>query len=631
MINKIPKKLWIFWDQGWDNAPPLIKKCRDSWIGKNPDWEVIALDALSVPEYVDIGKYSFLKEKYIQAYSDILRINLLKEHGGVWIDATVYCGKPLNDWLPSLLSGGFFAFSNPEKDILVSCWFLAAEKNSAIVKTWAKLTAGYWDNRANPDAYFWFHYLFEKAIRSSLNWSQCPHVSSYSCNAVQDIFTIKTKKGKKINYTSYLFGPPTILSKVLEARTIPVHKLHYKKNKQSMPVQIIDIIEQPYKYKSKIKRILLIGKIFLYESWKRFANKLSVLFVKLKNRLKNAVYRRPSHISTRKIPFMKRAYVYCKCKSLLPLEVFFHKKNKNQTFVKIIMGLSQVSMTERYNGISSFGRFCKKDLSWNKLVLTDKIFADYYVIIGHPYRTLEYYNPAKTIIFQDEPESTRILWKDFYKPDKKKYFYVYDIENHRSFSKWCLNKDYLWLKNNKIEKTKQFSTVMSNEYRLRGQMLRLDFVELLDKEVDIDIYGKMKKHGKRIEFLNYKGALHQKDEGLFPYKYTFTAENAKEKGYLTEKIIDAILAECLCFYWGCPNIEDFLDPKAYIKIDIEEPDKAIEIIKNALKNNEWEKRFSYIKKEKQKILDEIQFMPTIERIIGQACGLPQKSAHGLSL
>ena len=44
------------------------------------------------------------------AESDILRLYLLKKYGGVWVDATNLCRRPLDAWLPSAACEGFFAF-----------------------------------------------------------------------------------------------------------------------------------------------------------------------------------------------------------------------------------------------------------------------------------------------------------------------------------------------------------------------------------------------------------------------------------------------------------------------------------------------------------------------------------------
>ena len=38
------KNIWLFWHQGWENAPELIKICKDSCIDNNPDWNINLLD-----------------------------------------------------------------------------------------------------------------------------------------------------------------------------------------------------------------------------------------------------------------------------------------------------------------------------------------------------------------------------------------------------------------------------------------------------------------------------------------------------------------------------------------------------------------------------------------------------------
>ena len=38
--NVIPRKIWMMWDQGLDNAPLSVKQCHESWVKKNPDHTV---------------------------------------------------------------------------------------------------------------------------------------------------------------------------------------------------------------------------------------------------------------------------------------------------------------------------------------------------------------------------------------------------------------------------------------------------------------------------------------------------------------------------------------------------------------------------------------------------------------
>ena len=45
---------------------------------------------------------------------DVLRITVMRDYGGVWADATMYCVLPLDSWLAQALgTGDFFAFAAP--------------------------------------------------------------------------------------------------------------------------------------------------------------------------------------------------------------------------------------------------------------------------------------------------------------------------------------------------------------------------------------------------------------------------------------------------------------------------------------------------------------------------------------
>lgn len=77
-----------------------MKRCLESVRSAHPDCRVIPISKKNYLEYTDIhpqilkdyneGKIS------VQTFSDILRFNLLKKNGGVWIDATIYFEKEYN-------------------------------------------------------------------------------------------------------------------------------------------------------------------------------------------------------------------------------------------------------------------------------------------------------------------------------------------------------------------------------------------------------------------------------------------------------------------------------------------------------------------------------------------------------
>jgi hypothetical protein len=162
-MQDLPKIIWMLWLQGWQHAPRIVQASRRSWEVHNPSWLIRCLDRRDFVDFIDNAELRAAigdPDQPPEASSDRLRIALLAQHGGVWIDATVYCLRPLNDWLFGVLTSGFFAFDRPAPDRLVSSWFLAAEQDNYLVRRWAEITLSYWEGRAHRDHYFWFHHLF---------------------------------------------------------------------------------------------------------------------------------------------------------------------------------------------------------------------------------------------------------------------------------------------------------------------------------------------------------------------------------------------------------------------------------------------------------------------------------------
>jgi len=46
-------------------------------------------------------------------------------------------------------------------------------------------------------------------------------------------------------------------------------------------------------------------------------------------------------------------------------------------------------------------------------------------------------------------------------------------------------------------------------------------------------------------------------------------ENHHVRGYITEKIVNAVLANSVPIYFGAPDIEDFVNPKRFIRCELE--------------------------------------------------------------
>jgi mannosyltransferase OCH1-like enzyme len=97
--EKNPGIIWIMWRQGFANAPKLVQKCLESWRRHNPGWQIVLLDEQSVRRYLNLNEIIGKNQEKItvQAISNIVRINLLANFGGVWVDATCFCCQPLDE------------------------------------------------------------------------------------------------------------------------------------------------------------------------------------------------------------------------------------------------------------------------------------------------------------------------------------------------------------------------------------------------------------------------------------------------------------------------------------------------------------------------------------------------------
>ncbi|MBP2237135.1 hypothetical protein J2Z31_003649 [Sinorhizobium kostiense] len=183
-VEALPKKLekviWIYWDKPIEDAPPFVKFAIASWSSKNPEWQVNVLSDDTLSNFIDIDEPGGARK--IQSKSDVIRLALLEQYGGVWVDATCCCVKPLDQWLLPLMQSGFFAFPEayPGK-IIVHSWFLASARGNYLVGKWSALARHYYMNSGKLGDYFWVMHLFEYIVRSDKQaaaiWNFTPKLS----------------------------------------------------------------------------------------------------------------------------------------------------------------------------------------------------------------------------------------------------------------------------------------------------------------------------------------------------------------------------------------------------------------------------------------------------------------------
>ena len=154
--------VWLFWWQGLnEDTPIVVKKCIDSIIANAGDTKVIIIDQDNYSEYVSIPDYimSKLDRKQITLthFSDILRMALLSEYGGIWMDATLFMvekfPKDMENYTIYSIKHNKFSDYHVCKGKW-SGFFLACGENNSVLKLFRDFFYEYWKNEDSLITYF---------------------------------------------------------------------------------------------------------------------------------------------------------------------------------------------------------------------------------------------------------------------------------------------------------------------------------------------------------------------------------------------------------------------------------------------------------------------------------------------
>jgi len=176
--------IWVCWWDGYESMPPLVKVCYGSirqYAGTHPVQLITKhnfRDYISIPEYilekVDTGIMT------VTHFSNIIRANLLYEHGGIWMDATIlvtqnisfenvpfYTLKAPAPKSSSVTLARFAGLSNPAARILdgtspqTSRWsgfLLAGSRHSIVFEYMREILYAYWKKHDNQIDYVLYDY-----------------------------------------------------------------------------------------------------------------------------------------------------------------------------------------------------------------------------------------------------------------------------------------------------------------------------------------------------------------------------------------------------------------------------------------------------------------------------------------
>jgi len=185
---KIPKNIFIYWDQGWNNAPEICRICADSWAQLNQNYNVQRLSYKDLANYIPEDRLKIYRSQSIQSFSDNIRLELLLRHGGVWADATAFCTSPIDRWI-SMMSAKSrtFMFSFPSEDRSIDNWFISSTANAPLVEAWHLIYSSYVKDlcaRNERQAYYFschfcFDFLLKKIGPFSEEWGYCPKIFAW--------------------------------------------------------------------------------------------------------------------------------------------------------------------------------------------------------------------------------------------------------------------------------------------------------------------------------------------------------------------------------------------------------------------------------------------------------------------
>lgn len=165
--------------------------------------------------------------------------------------------------------------------------------------------------------------------------------------------------------------------------------------------------------------------------------------------------------------------------------------------------------------------------------------------------------------------------------------------------------DFDDLKRQAPTKTKTLSVMAALRNLTEGHKARAGLVDALQRRLGDDV----------TVFSHYTNRVDDKWDALAPFKYHVSLENSRYPNYWTEKLSDSYLADCFTFYWGCPNADDYFDPRGFRPINIYDPEATAETIARGIEDGLYETTTAIRADDRNKVLDTYNIFALLERLL----------------
>ncbi len=171
---EINPTVWFMWWQGERDMPAVTKACLERLKANLPQsWQIVFIDRNNYKKYANIPR--IIIEKVNQGnitlthLSDMIRVNLLATHGGIWCDATILCPGKLDE---RILSQPFITLSIPTTDRYLSKgrwsgFFMGGFKGHPLFSFINDCFNHYWEKHYKLIDYLLLDYVINLAYDSS--------------------------------------------------------------------------------------------------------------------------------------------------------------------------------------------------------------------------------------------------------------------------------------------------------------------------------------------------------------------------------------------------------------------------------------------------------------------------------
>lgn len=174
--NNPEAPIWMIWWQGENNMPPIVKKCFNSIKTNANGRKVVLIDNENLSRYVKIPDW--IEEKVNKGiisrthFSDMIRMKLLAEYGGLWLDATIFTGKTIPE---EYFNQTIYTICNPGHDEEnISDWrwtvsVIGGNKHNTLFESTYQLLCLYWKDHDILIDYFIFDHFINLLYEASLD------------------------------------------------------------------------------------------------------------------------------------------------------------------------------------------------------------------------------------------------------------------------------------------------------------------------------------------------------------------------------------------------------------------------------------------------------------------------------